>query len=224
MRILLADDEVEFARALSAILKHNHWSVDEVHDGSDALDYAINGDYDGIILDIMMPKKSGLEVLSELRAQGITTPVLLLTARSEIPDRIEGLDAGADDYLPKPFDMGELLARVRAMTRRKDDFSPGILSFGDISLDRASFELTGPDGTVRLGSKEFQMMEMLMSGSSRLISTELFMEKLWGYDTDVEINVVWVYISYLRKRLSSVGSRVGIRALRRVGYTLEDKA
>lgn len=223
MRLLLADDEVEFTRALVAILKHNNWSVDAVHDGADALDYAINGEYDGIILDVMMPKKSGIEVLTELREHGITTPVLLLTAKGEISDRIEGLDAGADDYLPKPFDMGEFLARVRALTRRRADFSPGILTLSDLSLDRASFELTGPEGICRLGNKEFQMMEMMMANPGRLISTEQFMEKIWGYDSDAEINVVWVYISYLRKRIFSVGSRVGIKAVRRVGYTLEDE-
>lgn len=223
MRLLLADDEREFSRALAAILKHNNYSVDVVYDGADALDYALCGEYDGLILDVMMPKLNGVEVLRELREQGITTPVLMLTARSEIPDRIQGLDAGADDYLPKPFDMGELLARLRAITRRKEEFTPAVLSFGDLSLDRASFELTGPQGSCRLGSKEFQMLEMLMSGPGRLISTELFMERIWGYDTEVEINVVWVYISYLRKRFAQVGSRVGIKALRRVGYTLEDK-
>lgn len=222
MRLLLADDEVEFTRALAAILKHNNWSVDVVHNGAEALDYAVNGDYDGIILDVMMPKKSGIEVLAELRNRGFSVPIMLLTAKSQISDRIEGLDAGADDYLPKPFDMGEFLARVRALTRRRAAFSPGVLGFADLTLDRASFELSGPADKCRLGNKEFQMMELMMSNPGRLISTDQFMEKVWGCDSETEINVVWVYISYLRKRIAAVGSRVGIKAARRVGYTLED--
>ncbi len=221
MRLLLAEDEKELSNALVMILKHSNYSVDAVYDGAEALDYALTENYDGIILDIMMPKMSGLEVLKELREKKITTPVILLTAKSEIEDRISGLDTGADDYLTKPFDMGELLARVRAMTRRKTEFTPNILSFGDITLNRENYELSSEKSSFRLGNKEFQMMEMLMNNSGRLISTEQFMERIWGYDSDAEINVVWVYISYLRRKLSALSADIEIKATRGVGYTLE---
>ncbi len=196
MRLLLAEDERELSNALTAILKHNHYSVDAVYDGADALDYGLSENYDGIILDIMMPKL----------------------------DRILGLDSGADDYLAKPFAMGELLARIRAMTRRRSEFSPDIVNYADISLDKAAFQLTGPKTSFRLGNKEFQMLEMLMSAPRRLISTEEFMERVWGYDSQTEINVVWVYISYLRKKLAALGAHVQIRAVRGVGYQLEETA
>ncbi|MBR0302254.1 MAG: response regulator transcription factor [Clostridia bacterium] len=220
MRLLLAEDEVELSKALCTILKHNNYSVDAVYDGKAALERARGGNYDGIILDIMMPELDGVSVLRTLRAEQVTTPVLILTAKGELEDKIEGLDAGADDYLSKPFQMGELLARIRAMTRRKSEFAPGVLSFENISLDRASYKLICGGKELRLGNKEFQMMEMLMSNPGRLISTELFMEKIWGNDSDSEINVVWVYISYLRKKLSSIGAGVEIKASRGVGYTL----
>ncbi len=222
MRLLLAEDEKDLSRALCAILKHNNYSVDAVYNGQDALDYGLDENYDGIILDLMMPKKNGLEVLRELRSKGISTPVLILTAKSEVEDRILGLDTGADDYLTKPFNMGELLARVRALTRRKSEFSPNIMTFGNISLSRENFELSCAGESLRLGNKEFQMLEMLISNPGRLISTEQFMERIWGYDTDAEINVVWVYISYLRKKLSSLDCNVEIKAVRGVGYTLEE--
>ena len=222
MRLLLAEDEKELSKALCAILKHNNYSVDAVFNGQDALDYGLCENYDGIILDIMMPKKNGLEVLKELRTQGISTPVLILTAKAEVDDRILGLDMGADDYLTKPFSMGELLARIRALTRRKAEFSPNLLSFGNLSLNRESFELSVGENKVRLGNKEFQMIEMLLNNPGRLISTEQFMERIWGYDTEAEINVVWVYISYLRKKLSNLGANLEIKAVRGVGYTLEE--
>ena len=222
MRLLLAEDEKELSKALCAILKHNNYSVDAVFNGQDALDYGLCENYDGIILDIMMPKMNGLDVLKELRANGISTPVLMLTAKAEVDDRILGLDLGADDYLTKPFSMGELLARLRAITRRKSEFLPNLLTSGNLSLNRETFELSVGDNSVRLGNKEFQMMEMLMSNAGRLISTEQFMERIWGYETEAEINVVWVYISYLRKKLSNVGSNLEIKAVRGVGYTLEE--
>ncbi|MBR3817506.1 MAG: response regulator transcription factor [Clostridia bacterium] len=222
MRLLLAEDEKELSKALCAILKHNNYSVDAVYNGQDALDYGLDENYDGIILDIMMPKMNGLEVLKELRKNGVSTPVLMLTAKSEVEDRIVGLDTGADDYLTKPFNMGELLARIRALTRRRSEFSPNLMSFGNISLNRESFELSVGNESMRLGNKEFQMLEMLMTNPGRLISTEQFMERIWGYDTDAEINVVWVYISYLRKKLSSLGANTEIKAVRGVGYTLEE--
>lgn len=221
MRLLLAEDEVELANALSAVLKHNNYSVDAVYNGTDAYNYAISQDYDGIVLDIMMPGMNGIEVLKKLREKGVQCPVLLLTAKSDIEDRITGLDSGADDYLTKPFAMGELLARIRAMTRRKTEFAPTTLAFGNVSLNRQSFELSGPNGAQKLGNKEFQMIETLMLNHGRLISTERFMEKIWGYDSDAEINIVWVYISYLRKKLANIGANIEIKATRGVGYTLE---
>lgn len=221
MRLLLAEDEKELSKALCAILKHNNFSVDAVYDGQDAFDYGLDENYDGIILDIMMPKMNGIEVLRRLRENGVSTPIIMLTAKSEVEDKIHGLDAGADDYLTKPFNMGELLARVRALTRRKSEFSPNVISFGNITLNRETFELSCGKEAVRLGNKEFQMMEMLISNSGRLISTEQFMEHIWGYETEAEINVVWVYISYLRKKLLNLNADVEIKAVRGVGYTLE---
>lgn len=223
MRLLLAEDEAELSKALCTILKHNNYSVDAVLNGSDALDAALDGNYDGIILDIMMPGLDGLSVLRSIRDAGVSSPVLILTAKGELEDKIEGLDAGADDYLSKPFQMGELLARIRAMTRRKSEFAPGVLTFENLTLDRASYKLVCEGGELRLGNREFQMMEMLMSNPGRLIPTEEFMERIWGNDSESEINVVWVYISYLRKKLASIGAAVEIKAARGVGYSLAPK-
>ncbi|MDF2588104.1 MAG: transcriptional regulator [Anaerocolumna sp.] len=222
MRILLAEDEKELSNALVAILKHNNYSVDAVYNGAEALDYGLSENYDVMILDIMMPKMNGLEVLENLRKQGIHTPILMLTAKSQIEDRIAGLDKGADDYLSKPFAMGELLARVRAMTRRKSEFMPNVIELGNIKLNKDSFELSNDKSSLRLSNKEFQMLEMLMNNPKRLISTEQFMERIWGYDSEAEISVVWVYISYLRKKLESLDANVKIKAVRGVGYTLEE--
>lgn len=223
MRLLLAEDERELARALEAIMAHNHYSVDVVHDGVDALDYGLHGQYNAIILDIMMPKKDGLEVLRALREGGVKTPVLMLTAKSQLEDKIDGLDHGADDYLTKPFATAELLARVRALTRRQVEYVPSALIYGNLTLDRGSFELKSENGSYRLGNKEFQMMEMLMTRPGQLISTEHFLEHIWGYDAEAEINVVWVYISYLRKKLRTLEANVEIKATRGVGYALEAK-
>ena len=221
MRLLVADDEKELVSALCAILKHNQYVVDAVYNGTDALSYALTGDYDGIVLDIMMPGMDGLQVLKALREQGVGTPVLLLTAKSQVEDRVAGLDTGADDYLPKPFDRKELLARIRAMTRRQAEFVSDTLCCGCVCLDRRRFILKGSDGEVRLAGKEFQMMELLMTNPGQLLSTELFLQRIWGYETQTEMNVVWVYISNLRKRLAAVGGGVEIRAARGLGYTLE---
>lgn len=223
MRILLAEDERELSKALCAVLKHNNYSVDAVYNGQDALDYGLCENYDAVILDLMMPKMNGLDVLKKLREQGVATPVIILTAKSELEDKITGLDAGADDYLTKPFAMGELFARLRALTRRKSEFSPNVISFGNVSLNRENFELCVGENSIRLGNKEFQMMEMLLSNAGRLISTEQFMEHIWGYETEAEINVVWVYISYLRKKLATLDASIEIKAVRGVGYTLEEK-
>lgn len=221
MKLLYAEDEISMSEAVVDILEYHNYIVDAVYDGSTALEYARAEQYDGIILDIMMPNKSGIEVLQALRKDGCRTPILLLTAKSEIEDRIAGLDAGADDYLPKPFDMGELLARVRAMLRRKDEYTPNVLTFGNISLDRQSYELIGNGHTVILPKLEYQLMELLMLNKGIYLSTEDILVKVWGYNTEAEIGVVWVYISYLRKKLSELHANVEIKARRNIGYTLE---
>ena len=223
MRLLLAEDEKSLARAVSAILEKNNFSVDVVHDGADALDWLRAGNYDGAVLDIMMPKMDGITVLKTIRAEGNMLPVLLLTAKSEIDDKVEGLDSGANDYLTKPFAAKELLARIRAMTRTPTAQPSSTLQFGNLTLDRATFELKSPSGSFRLANKEFQMLETLMASPRSLISTERFMEKIWGYDAEAEINVVWVYISYLRKKLAALNANVQIKATRNAGYSLEVK-
>ncbi len=222
MRLLLAEDEQEMSNALVAILKHNNYSVDAVYDGADALDYLESGLYDAAILDIMMPKMDGITVLKKIRAAGNDIPVLLLTAKSEIDDRVSGLDAGADDYLTKPFAMKELLARVRAITRRQGEVTDSVLQFSNLSLDRSTYQLSTEKGGMRLANKEFQMLEMLLTNPGQIISTEQFMDKIWGYDTETEQNVVWVYVSYLRKKLASIDAKVAIKAARGVGYSLEE--
>ena len=222
MRILVADDEPEMTTVLEALLRREHYSVDVVNDGQDALDYGLAENYDCLILDIMMPKLDGIQVLQALRAQNISTPVLLLTAKSQIEDRVVGLDSGADDYLPKPFDNREFIARVRALTRRGGEYTPSVLTAGTITLDCSTFELKCGTSCIRLGSKEFQMLELLMRQKGRLISTEQFMEHIWGYDSEAEINVVWAYISYLRRKLEAVGANVRIAARRGQGYLLEE--
>ncbi len=222
MRILVADDEPEMTMVLEALLRREHYSVDVVNDGQDALDYGLAENYDCLILDIMMPKLDGIQVLQALRAKNISTPVLLLTAKSQIEDRVAGLDSGADDYLPKPFDHRELIARVRALTRRGGEYIPSVLTVGNTSLDCSTFELKCGASCIRLGNKEFQMLELLMRQAGRLISTEQFMEHIWGYDSEAEINVVWAYISYLRRKLEAIGSNVRIAARRGQGYLLEE--
>lgn len=223
MRILLAEDEKPLSKALVTILKHNNYSVDAVYNGQEALDYLLSDIYDAAILDIMMPKMDGITVLKTIRAKGISVPVLLLTAKSEIDDRVEGLDCGADDYMTKPFAMKELLARLRVMTRRQAEgrVEESVLSFCDIRLNRTNFELSTKDGSLHLGNKEFQMLEMLMLHPMQMISAERFMEKIWGFDSDAELNVVWVYLSKLRKKLLQVNAHVQIKAARNLGYYLE---
>ena len=223
MRLLFAEDERSLARAVSAILVKNHYAVDVVYDGESALDYLETGNYDGAILDVMMPKLDGFEVLRRMRARGDRTPVLLLTARSEIDDRVAGLDSGANDYLTKPFDMKELLARIRAMTRDLSVQPDKTLRFASVMLDCAGYDLSGPGGSVKLAGKEFQMMEMLMRSPRQLISTETFMDHIWGYESEAELNVVWVYISMLRKKLRAIDADIEIKAQRGTGYYLEGK-
>ena len=221
MRILLAEDERSMSRAIATLLTKHNYSVDTVYDGEKALLYLRSGDYDAAILDIMMPKIDGIRVLRTLRKHGSSLPVLLLTAKSEIDDKVEGLDSGANDYLTKPFDCKELLARLRAMTRSKAAVAGKILRFGNVSLDRESCTLTAPLGCVRLSGKEYQMMELLMRDPDRVISVEKFMNKVWGIDSDAEINVVWTFLSYLRKKLQNIGADIVIKASRGQGYHLE---
>ena len=221
MRLLLAEDERSLARALVRILEKNHYTADAVFDGEDALAYLETGNYDAAILDIMMPKMDGITVLKKIRQQGNQIPVLMLTAKAEVDDKVLGLDSGANDYLTKPFDTKELLARIRAMTRNQN-VPDTKLNFGNISLDRATFELSSAFGSFRLANKEFQMMEMLMLNPRHLISTERFMEKIWGFDSESEMNVVWVYISYLRKKLSALHADIQIKVARNAGYSLEE--
>ena len=221
MRILLAEDEKSMSRALVAILTKNNYSVDAVFDGEEAISYILTGDYDCVILDVMMPKMDGFEVLKKIRSKGITVPVLMLTAKSQIDDKVEGLDLGANDYLTKPFDTKELLARIRAITRTMTAVADNNLKYGTLTLNRGTFELSTPKGSVRLAAKEFQLMEYLMSNPGILISTEKFMDKVWGLDFDGDINIVWTNLSYLRKKLVQIDANVKIKATRNAGYSLE---
>ena len=221
MRILLAEDEKSMSKALAAILTKNNYAVDAVYDGEEALSYLLTGDYDCAVLDVMMPKMDGFEVLKSIRAKGMTLPVMMLTAKSQIDDKVEGLDLGANDYLTKPFESKELLARIRAITRSNTPAADNTLKYGNITLNRANFELSGPKGTVKLAAKEFQMLEYLMANPGMLISTERFMDKVWGLDFEGDISIVWTNLSYLRKKLAQVGANVKIKATRNAGYSLE---
>ena len=221
MRLLLAEDEEAMSEAVADILEYHKYQVDTVYDGNEALDYIHAAEYDGIILDIMMPGRSGLEVHRQIRSEGCRTPVLLLTAKSEIEARIEGLDLGADDYLAKPFHMGELLARLRAMLRRREDYTPDIRSFGDVTLDPRTSELRCGDKSVELSRLECRMMDTLMLNHGIYLSSEDLLEKVWGYESDADVGSVWVYISYLRKQLAKVGSSGAVKAKRGTGYMLQ---
>ena len=221
MKLLLAEDEISMSEAVVDILNYHKYSVDAVYDGEDALYYARSQSYDGIILDVMMPKLDGLSVLRQLRRENNTTPVLLLTARAEVEDRIDGLDAGADDYLPKPFAMGELLARVRAMLRRRENYTPDVLRAGNVELDASRFLLSVGAGTLSLSRLEYQLMELFMRNPGITFPAEALLERVWGGDSDAEVGSVWVYISYLRKKLSALGANVEIRSKRGLGYSLE---
>lgn len=223
MRVLLAEDEKALSKALVTILERNNYSVDAVYDGESALEYLENDNYDIAILDIMMPKIDGLTVLKNVRKRNNLIPILLLTAKSEVDDKVEGLDAGANDYLAKPFHSKELLARIRAIIRTQTGQSNSKLSMGNIVLDQTSFELSSTAGNYRLSNKEFQILELLMSNPNQLISSERFLEKIWGYDSEAEINVVWVYISYLRKKITALHANIQIKAVRNAGYVLEQK-
>ena len=221
MRILFAEDDRDISKAVQTLLTRSGYSVDAVYNGQDAIDYIEQGDYDGVILDWMMPGLSGIKVLAQMRSNGITTPVLMLTARDAIEDRVEGLDTGADDYLPKPFAASELLARIRAMLRRKEDFKHDVIKFADIELDRSAMTVRCNEKSVSLTNKAFQLMEMLVEHPGAVLSISQIMERIWGWDSDAEVNVVWVNISTLRKKLTEIGAHLKIKAIRGVGYSLE---
>lgn len=221
MRLLYAEDEEALSRAVCAILKKNNYEVDPVYNGTDALDYISVGEYDAAILDIMMPGMDGIEVLKEVRRSGNDIPIIMLTAKAEIDDKVTGLDAGANDYLAKPFETKELLARLRVLLRTHSTQTSSTLTFGNTQLDQTTFEMKGPDGSEKLSSKEYQLMEIFFTHPRQIFSADSFLEKIWGYETDADINVIWVYISNLRKKLTATGSDLKIKATRNVGYSLE---
>ena len=221
MRILIADDEQSIAKALKVILEKNKFAVDAVFNGTDALDYIMSTPYDAIVLDIMMPGLDGLTVLSRAREAGIKTPVMLLTAKSEIADRVAGLECGADDYLPKPFATAEFVARVRALTRRSESYTHSVITVGSTQLDSGRYELRCGDKSVTLSNKEYQLMELFMRSPRRVFSTEHIMELIWGFDAEAETDVIWTYISFLRKKLRQIGSDTEIKTIRGAGYALD---
>ena len=224
MRLLLAEDDPKLLKSLKHIFETNKFSVDVVNNGEDALHYALSDEYDGLVLDIMMPGLDGIEVLKRLRKENVTTPALFLTARTEVSQRVEGLDAGADDYLPKPFSTSELLARVRAMLRRKDNYVPDLLAYKEVILNRSTYELCYDGSIQTLSRKEFQITEMMMQQPHTIISTEQFMTHIWGWDANVDTSVVWVHISNLRKKIAAIKAPIEIRFVRNAGYMLEDRA
>ena len=222
MQILFADDDRELCRAARTLLEHEGYAVETVYNGSDALEMAETGSFDGIILDWMMPEMSGISVLSELRRNGITTPCLMLTARAEVEDRVTGLDTGADDYLSKPFNTTELLARLRAIIRRHEVYAPEVIRFGDLTLDKGTMDLHCREASVRLGNKAFRLMEMLMENPHRVFTVDQLINRVWGWDNETEMNLLWVTISQLRKKLTELGTKAEINAVRGVGYSLEE--
>ena len=222
MRILIAEDEVQLAKGLKYLLEKNKFSVDIVHDGLDALDYFHNAEYDAVVLDIMMPKVNGLEVLKAIRKTGSKIPILMLTAKGEVEDRVAGLEAGADDYLPKPFATREFIARVKALSRRNTAYADLVLEFGNVQLDCNRYELRCGQEAERLNNKEFQLMELFMRHPHFVFSTRHLMDRIWGQDSDADINVVWTYVGFIRKRLKHMGAGVEIRTARGAGYSLEE--
>ena len=224
MRLLIAEDDPKLLKSLLHIFQRSKFSADGVSDGAEALVHGRTREYDGLVLDIMMPGLDGLQVLQTLRWEGITTPALFLTARTEVSQRVEGLDCGADDYLPKPFSTVELLARVRAMLRRKETYLPDLLTLGAVTLNRSTYQLLYQGRDQALSGKEFQLLEMMMQAPGSIIPTERFITHLWGWDTNVDTSVVWVHISNLRKKITALGAPLEIRFVRNAGYVLEDKA
>lgn len=223
MKILIVEDELALSEALTEILKRNQYNVDTVDNGEDGLEYALTGLYDCIILDIMLPIMDGLNVLKQLRKSRISTPVMLLTAKSDIDDKINGLDCGADDYLTKPFVTGELLARIRALTRRTGEVNIDAYDFHGLSLNKNTYMLSYKNQSVKLSMKEYQIMEILIMNPNQIITKERFIEKIWGFESDVEYNNIEVYISFLRKKIQSINSGANIFTARGVGYYLEEK-
>ena len=223
MRVLIVEDEVKLAEALAEIMKSQRYFDDVVHDGENAFDYAMSDIYDVIVLDVMIPKMDGFEVVRRLRANKNTTPVIMLTARDGSEDKIRGLDAGADDYLTKPFVPGELLARVRAVSRRQGEVVLNELAFEDIKLDLSNYSLVGQTRSINLGPKEFEIMRLLMSSPNVIVPKEDILVKVWGTESDAEDNNVEVYISFLRKKLRHLNANVQIATVRKVGYRLEAK-
>ncbi|MCI5847148.1 MAG: response regulator transcription factor [Candidatus Limiplasma sp.] len=221
MRILVAEDESSIARALKALLEKNKYTVDVVDNGTDALAYITSSPYDALVLDIMMPGMDGIQVLRAARTQGVATPALFLTAKSQVEDRVAGLDAGADDYLPKPFASAEFLARVRALTRRSSTYVPSVLTVGNVSLDCSQYDLSTPEGCIRLSNKEYQLMELFMRHPRQVFSSDHLMERIWQADSDAEIDVIWTYIGFLRKKLKQLNANVEIKTIRGAGYSLE---
>ena len=222
MRLLFAEDDRDISKAVKTLLERSGYSVDVVFNGQDAIDYIESGEYDGVILDWMMPKRSGIEVLKQMRTKGFSAPVLILTARDSVDDRVKGLDTGADDYLPKPFAASELLARIRAMLRRKEDYKHDVIKFSDIELDKSAMSITCNVKSVRLNNKAFQLMEMLVEHPGAVLSIDQIMERISGWDSDSDVNVVWVNIAFLRKKLTELGAHAKIKAVRGVGYSLEN--
>ena len=220
MNVLIVDDEKDLTNALSAILKQHNYAVDSAYNGEDGLEFALSGIYDVIILDVMMPKMDGFEVLKRLRAKKIAAPVLMLTAKSDVSDKIDALNGGADDYITKPFDTQELLARVKALLRRGSKLADNTLKVGNTLLDRDTFELVANDKRIALGKKEFQIMEILMLNADKCVEKERLIEKIWGYDSEAEYNTAEVYVSFLRKKLAAVNSDAEIRSIRGIGYTI----
>lgn len=222
MKLLLVEDEKQLSEALSQILINNKYSVDAVYDGDNGLEYALTDIYDVIILDIMLPKLNGLEILQKLRKESISTPILLLTAKDSVDDKVTGLDLGADDYLPKPFEPKELLARLRAISRRKGEvINDRLLTYGDINLNLSNYDLSCRDSAVTLTQKEFEILNYFMQRPKNIVSKDDLITKLWGFDSDVEYNNIEVYISFLRKKLTFINSSVKITTIRRAGYKLE---
>lgn len=223
MRILIVEDEQHLAEALSQILKKNNYSVDVVHDGEDGLDYALSDIYDLLLLDIMLPGRDGISILKTIRGKGMSVPVILLTAKGETPDKIAGLDYGADDYVAKPFSSDELMARIRAALRRKGEVMPeDALKYGDLELNASNPKLTVGGKEIKLNPKECELLELLILRKQAVTSKEQIIEKLWGFDSEAEHNNVEVYISFLRKKLNFLGSRTRITTIRGVGYVLEE--
>ncbi len=221
MRILIAEDEVSTAKAIKLLLEKAKYSVDIVHNGIDAWDYIQAGSYEVIVLDIMMPGMSGLKVLSLIRQNRIPTPVLLLTAKAEVEDRVAGLNAGADDYLPKPFATQELIARIKALARRSESYAESLKKVGNLELDGNRYEMRVGDESVSLTNKEYQLMELFMQHPGYVFSTEHLMDKIWGYETESDINVVWTHIGFVRRKMRNLNADVEIKTIRGAGYALE---